>query len=340
MKKIIISLLFLTSVGMFSAAEKPFISNGKSEGVIVIPANPNPVEEFAAQELQTYLRKITGVTLPVVKGKIKARTGYKLGRASGITLGKDAQPDSWRSRLKDGFLEIAGVDGPGKETDTRNPAGTLFGVYSYLQNSLGVRWLWPGELGEFIPVRKTIRVDSLNLEGAPKLRFTDLYARRSAHSGKLWHSPEAEQRYWEAQSRFLLRHRIGATVNMNYSHEFGHWWKKYGKTHPEYFALTNSGKRGPLPETPSWGTAFVDMCISNPDFHRQIITNWEKRPARTKLFRPYLGVGLNDFPIMCICPKCRAWDQKDPRFASSPYWGKGKVITFKERWAVFIIMIP
>ena len=164
MKKIVLALSFILS-GMFftaiagcaccpkenAAAHQPLIAHGQSEGVIVIPAEPNPVEQFAAQELQTYLRKITGVTLPVVKGKTDARTGYKLGRAAGIVFEKDAQPDSWRSQLKEGFLEIAGVDGPGEETDTRNPAGTLFGVYAYLQNSLGILWLWPGEDGEYIP---------------------------------------------------------------------------------------------------------------------------------------------------------------------------------------------
>ena len=143
MYKIIILLLSVLP-GMIFTAEKPLIADGKSEGVIVIPGKPDPVEQFAAQELQTYLRKITGATLPVVKGRTAARTGYRLGRATGITFAKDAQPDSWRSQLKNGFLEIAGVDGPGEETDTRNPAGTLFGVYAYLQNSLGVRWLWPG----------------------------------------------------------------------------------------------------------------------------------------------------------------------------------------------------
>ena len=109
MKKIVLLLLFVAS-GMLFADRKLLIANGKSEGVIVIPAKPDPVEQFAAQELQTYLRKITGVTLPVVKGKTTAKTGYRLGRATGISFAGDAQPDSWRSQLKNGFLEIAGAE--------------------------------------------------------------------------------------------------------------------------------------------------------------------------------------------------------------------------------------
>ena len=84
MKTILLSLLFFISAEIISALEKPLIANRKSEGVIVIPAKPDPVEEFAAQELQTYLRKITGVTLAVEKGKTTARTGYKLGRAYSV----------------------------------------------------------------------------------------------------------------------------------------------------------------------------------------------------------------------------------------------------------------
>ncbi len=41
---------------------------------------------------------------------------------------------------------------------TTSPNGTLFGVYELLERYVGVRWLWPGQLGTYIP-----RSDSVNI---------------------------------------------------------------------------------------------------------------------------------------------------------------------------------
>ena len=35
-------------------------------------------------------------------------------------------------------------------------SGTLLGVYEVLEDYLGVRWLWPGDLGTYVPRRNTI----------------------------------------------------------------------------------------------------------------------------------------------------------------------------------------
>ena len=300
MKKIIILLLFLTSVGLFSAAEKPLIANGKSEGAIVIPASPNPVEEFAAQELQTYLRKITGVKLPVVKGSTSARTGYRLGRASGITFGKDAQPDSWRSRLKDGFLEIAGVDGPGKETDTRNPAGTLFGVYSYLQNSLGIRWLWPGEDGEYVPLKTELFLSEMN----PSEFSHQLKAACPNQAG----NPELFRWYRRAMHyRENLREIHAGNLQ---GHAFLFWPAKYGKTHPEWFALIN-GVRNTAKRT--------TMCVSNPELQDEIVRRWYE--IQSKSDRPLaVNIKENDHQMRCECETCRSWDGPDNRGPTGRYF--------------------
>jgi len=329
----------------FSASGMTVTENGKATAAVILPEKPQPSVRIAAEELVYHVRKASGAELPVYSENAlpsalpenRIYVGPCRRTAEAGIRSEKLPPAGYQIRVAGNEMFITGHDrdtGPVGSSWHAVWHGTLWGVYEFLERQLNVRWLWPGELGEVIPARKTIAVKDQELRGEPKLRFTDLYARRAKYNRVLWYTPETEERYWEAQSRFLLRHRISSTVNMNYSHEFGRWWQMYGKTHPEYFALTNSGKRGLLPETPSWGTAFVDMCISNPDFHRQIIHNWEHRPARLKQLRPYICVGLNDIPIMCVCPACRAWDQKDPRFARSSYWGKGKVITFKERWAV------
>ncbi len=338
---------FIACSLLFSAvlSAATLVKDGKAQSCIIIPEKPQPSVTVAAEELIHHIKKASGAELAVYnENKIPAsaqKVRIYLGDCKFVKTQKidtaKLKPAEYLIRSTDDFLIITGRDrdtGPVGSSWHAVWHGTLWGVYELLEKELNVRWIWPGELGEIIPEKKNIVIAEKELRAAPKLRFTDLTARRPKYTQTLWTKPENEARYWEAQSRFLLRHRISSVVNMNYSHEFGGWWKKYGKTHPEYFALTTAGTRGLLPETPDWGTGFVDLCLSNPALHKQIIHDWERRPKRTKQLRPYLGVGLNDFPIMCICKNCRSWDQKDHRFASSPYWGKGKVLKFKERWAV------
>lgn len=65
----------------------------------------------------------------------------------------------------------------GKEDDDdpmneRNPnVGTIFGVYDFLENYLGVRWLWSGDLGTYVPRTNTIKISSVNRMEAPALRY-------------------------------------------------------------------------------------------------------------------------------------------------------------------------
>lgn len=336
--------VFLLTAVLFSltSGAVTLVENGRAAGFVVIPENAQPSVKVASEELVYHLERASGAKLPVYTEKAvpaSAKGGgiYLGGCGKRIVDPSTLPPAGYLIKAEENALYIVGNDrdtGPVGSSWHAVWHGTLWGVYEFLETQMGVRWIWPGELGEVIPRKATIQMPPGELRGAPKLRFTDLTARRSKYTKANWSDPRNEERYWQAESRFLLRHRIGSTVNMNYSHEFGQWWKKYGKTHPEYFALTNSGKRGPLPGTPDWGTHLIDMCISNPAFHRQILADWANRPKRNKILRPYINLGLNDCPIMCVCPACRAWDQKDPRFEKSPYWGKGKVLTFKERWAV------
>ena len=338
-KYLIIFLIALCAIHSFAVT---LVDNKKSNSFIIIPAEPQPSVEVAANELVYHINKSTGVKLNIYKENAipKNATGHKiyLGKCKNSIIDPSTLPPAgFLIKATSNTLHIIGNDrntGPVGSSWHAVWHGTLWGVYEFLETQIGVYWIWPGELGEVIPQKYTIKIAPYEFKDAPKLRFTDLTARRSKYNRVNWSNPKNEEKYWEAECRFLLRHRIGSVVNMNYSHEFGLWWKLFGKKHPEYFALNTSGTRGPLPETPSWGTHLMDMCVSNKAFHQQILTSWAKRPKKLKQLRPYINLGLNDCPILCVCKDCRAWDQKDHRFAKSPYWGKGKKITFKERWSV------
>src|SRR5690606_5846599 len=64
-----------------------------------------------------------------------------------------------RDRWKPQQLTVPGKDG--KPVPKQQEAGTANAVYTFLQEQLGVRWLWPGELGIDVVGSDTIKVKPL-----------------------------------------------------------------------------------------------------------------------------------------------------------------------------------
>ncbi len=328
MRKTLITLALLSVLQLcaFTAFE-----NGKWSADIITPDNPNHAEAFAANELQYHFGKMTGVKPAIIKESQKSALPYHFyigntaaARAAGIDKSKFAMDHHQIKNVKDGVI-FTGGDRNGNRVGHQWSAacqGTLYAVYDYLEKDLGVKWIFPGELGEIIPARKKLEVGKLDRSGKEPL-----VARRMRETGQKapygWSSKASRDKFIAAQGLFLIRHRMGATVNLYQGHAFAHYWREYGKTHPEYFSLLPNGKREPLKGDPVG--EYITMCVSNPGLHQLIVKKWKSSINRTnKNNPPLINLCENDTPGMCTCAKCRSWDADDPRFAASDYWGKGK----------------
>jgi hypothetical protein len=100
------------------------------------------------------------------------------------------------------------------------------------------------------------------------------------------------------------RMRMGGDVGFTYGHAFRDWWAKYGKTHPEWFALGKNGKRGV--ENPKMADR-VKMCVSNPELVQQVVKDHfaSKRGL-------VVNACENDSRNFCRCPNCLALDVRLP----------------------------
>ena len=121
-------------------------------------------------------------------------------------LGIDAElipANGFRILRSGSSLFLAGRDNEGAPIDIEEgitigsikQMGTLFAVYEFLETQMGVRWLWPGKLGEMIPRHRTIRVGEWDQTWRPPL----LHVRVRSHGDHTqnrgregWSSPEAE----------------------------------------------------------------------------------------------------------------------------------------------------
>jgi hypothetical protein len=316
----LIIIFYICTVFNLSAAFT-LVSNGHSSGAIIIPDNPNSVELSAAKELQYHLQKATEIRLPIIREKEiteKITGGYLLGNTQKAKEQKidisQAPPNSYTLHYDKNFLYIKGSDGQGKETNSNTAAGTLFGVYRYLQKALKICWLWPGKAGEYIPEVKEVCLDN-KLDGTylPEFKFVRASALTRNKESYRW-----GRRVMHISLTEYIKH-AGSS-----GHAFKDWARLYGKKHPEWFAMLPAGKRNVRP--------YASMCVSNEDFQKQIVKLWHSEQIRKHDNKLFINVKENDTQARCTCPKCRSWDGPDKRGPTARYKQYRNV---SERYAEF-----
>ncbi len=295
------------------------VEKGKPVASIVIPAQPLPVETYAAQELQHHIASSTGASLAIISEVADLPSGAHIylgncraARAAGVD--PSHLPDNgYVLKTVGGDLYLSGQDSDGDPLLRGTRAGTLFGVYDLLENDLGVRWLWPGKLGEVIPSQESISLPDLNADVEPLLWFKEWRTGLGNQcggepSGTLDdYSSEAKyQQYYQDEAQWLRRQRFGRRSGLGYGHAFSDWWVKYRDTHPEYFRLLPNGVRG-TEETDPEEFQYISMCVSQPALWKQIIADWQAKGAPE-----FLNICENDGWAGCTCDNCMAWDVPNP----------------------------
>jgi len=331
---------------VFAAEGNFIVRDGRAVATLVLPAQPNAVERYAAKELSEHVARATGVTLPQQsESELRDGPGTRIyvgatqaAQRAGLDGRKFAR-EVFTLRTTDNALVIVGRDDAGDPLDRDTSAGTLFGVYEWLERELGARWLWPGELGTFLPAKRTIALRAIDATVKPDLFQRHVRPGLTFTSGNpaLGFTRAAAEEYARVQTVFLRRHRMGRGERFSYGHAFTDWWKKYGKDHPDWFQLVN-GKRGP--EKPG---ARYSMCVSNPGLHAQIVRLWRERGGAEKKDGPsYINAVENDILGQCECGQCRAWDGPRPPDADTFYAPNFKVHGSRfvsDRYARFALAI-
>ena len=229
------------------------VKDGKPRSVIILDKQAPDSVRFAARELQEHVAKASGVNPPIqdsTENLAPQTIGIYLGetkaaRTLGVEFAK-LKSDAFRIIAKDRCLVIAGRDHRGPPViGLRNPwwpvevynaklkigafgeAGTLNGVYHFLEQYCGVRWYMPGDLGTVIPRQPTIRVPVMDETIAPdyEYRYPWLCNFEDSPDDALWYR----------------RMRFGAPCPVQIIDLFGRL-AKYKDQHPEYFAMIGGAR--------------------------------------------------------------------------------------------------
>ncbi len=194
----------------------------------------------AARELQTYIEKISGATLPIVadtrsmKGPLILVGRSRLTDAMGVKIPEGVT----HSRREEGFvivcrdnrLVLAGNnDGPYR--------GTEYAVYAFLER-LGVRWFMPGEFGESVPRMGTIRFAKVQIVEKPDFVKRIWWGGWTPRVKKL----DDQNRAWKLRMRMSTgdMFAIPSDGSVESIVDPGLF-----KTRPELFAMNLNGTRNP-----------------------------------------------------------------------------------------------
>lgn len=296
----------MTSCAQFAdnCKELTVVKDGKSDWRIIVAPQPLPITLRAAEELRLYIRKATGADLPIEKtGTVSGVNNIFVGDcAASVEAGINSaaiKPEGFVIRTIGQNLYIVGKDSPGDANSdhwrTAPQAGTWNGVSTFLEKYLEIRWFFPGEYGEYVPVRNTLTLGSIDVADAPKMDY-----RRMSY---LWWNKMPPARIADIKS-WERRNKNGWSTIWNGAHTWMQFFRgeDYFKEHPEWFAEVN-GRR--LAYNGEYG---LQMCTTNPaaldKFAETIIKTAPSPGYEGSMF----SLSPNDSGNFCECKNCRALD--------------------------------
>lgn len=327
-------LLTLTALALGSGAraELTLVADGQAKALIVTADKPSPAAANGAALLAAHLERISGAKLPVLKersltetrvtdGKIFAKTKdaapevFILVGESDLTrrLGASADGLGAGGILQRTFANALVLLGADAKTPT-DPDGTRYAVTTFLEDALGVRMLWPGELGLVAPPRRTVTISALDKT------FTPLIGQRQIRNAHYNTRVQAGLDYLGVKKADLDKaealapawfewQRLGGNIGLKGGHAFGELWEKYHVEHPEWFALQHNGSRDLSKLTPERAR----LCKSNlaliDAIARDKIAALDRTGGKSISLAPNDG-GLASF---CICEECRKLDPPNGR---------------------------
>lgn len=299
-RQILFAAIAVAVVGV--AGEIRLAEGGKTDYKIVVDAAaPLPVQ-FAAEELQTFLKESTGAEFPIVSAATGPTIEVGTEKARGIVSAAYPRPFKVETSAvvtKDGTLAIWGA----------GEAGHAYGVYLFLERVIGCRWFTV--MGEnLVPKHPKLTVGDLSLIERPKLDYRMLLTfggerdKDSKNHLFLFRNRINQQ---EGNFENVVRKDLNGKMpvrmreNRPNCHSFFKYMppSKYFTSHPEYYTLGEDGKR-----------ATRQLCFANRELRAELTKNFLAHAGKVG-GKGFLDLSQEDAGgPMCFCEDCRAMSEK------------------------------
>ncbi len=318
MKKLLFAacIISIGLCGCFTSSSPKGISVNPEKAIIVLPsdtktkAHIKKINLSSAKELQKHLELITGIKIPIAENTRQAAGKY--------IFYIDTVPSADKSTLAP--QESRWLVNPQAAYFYGSPKGygAQNAVYSFLSSQLGVDWIEPGDEGIVYKKMPQLVLKGGSYNWVPKLMFRKIRQGGARIAKRMPSLRKRYKAYAEFQPKLKEHNKFAEDVMLwqkrmrmggsrpGGGHAFSKWWNKYGKTHPEYFALNKYGKREPVKIAKAHQTnEFVKVCPSNPKVAERIVKDWLPKKSRLK----YVNTGINDgIENFCECANCAKLD--------------------------------
>jgi len=269
------------------------VQDGASDFVIYHAPDAPPSVAAAAADLQTYIEEASGARLEIVTEP--AQPMICLGdnpSAWAVNASVEGMPlESFGIATRNGSIYILGPDTAEGEFTLQGgtSSGTRNGVNAFLQLFVGVRWLMPGDHGDYVPETPTITVPETAMTDAPFF-----LNRRVPYTQQ---GLPVVQQWWARQG-------LGYSLYLSHGHNFRRTIPaELYDEHPDYFPMFDGVRVPP--------TGRYKLCLTNPGLIRafadRIIEYFDQTPAST-----CYSLSPSDSAGYCQCPDCAALYEEDP----------------------------
>ena len=280
--------------------------DGVAQAVIVLPDAATPVERSAAEELRLHLDQVTGARFAVTNESAAAGgTHILIGNTAALkTLMPGFDP---KSVAYDGI--VLKTVGQNLILTGHPQRGALYAVYTYLEDTVGVRWWTSAET--VIPHTPTLPLPVLDVRYAPQLRFRESYYLDSFNAlfkTRLKGNFSSRTRYMLAPMEMIPdayggNHRLIYFKGRNSAyHSFYELLPPavyFGK-HPEWYSEIR-GRRTHKD---------AQLCLTNPDMREELTKN-ALALLREDPGADIIQVSQNDAAGRCTCKQCLAVEKEE-----------------------------
>lgn len=275
-----------------AAPEITLSVEGATEYVIVIADDAIPPEQTAASELKRYLELATDAVFPVYSEKEAP------DRARRIVLGPSSD---FRAAYPEFDFAPLACDGIVMKTKGNTlylaggrPRGTLYAVYTFLEDVVGCRWWTSTE--ESVPSKPSLSIPPVDMVYTPALMYREAFY-RDAFDGAFAARLKCNGHFENIPPEYGGHYSI-----LGWCHTFYQLLpsEKYFAEHPDWYSEID-GKR--VAEN-------AQLCLTNNAVREGLTHNaleWiRKNPAAG-----IISIAQNDCGGTCQCPACKAVEDEE-----------------------------
>ena len=288
-KGLVFLMFILLGCQLGLPADVGIARRGRAVADVVVAADAAEAEKQAARELAFFLHIVTGADFAVVPAAAPDRTRLLVGEAAAKLAGADFAASTYKAeeivvRTQGRDLILAGG----------SPRGTLYAVFTFLEDVVGCRWWTPAAW--HMPWKRSLAIKPVSIRYAPPLEYREPF----------WFV--AFDPVWAGWMK-----ANGIRAGADDLHGGSHIYEGFVHT---FYALISPEKY--FPAHPEWFSEIkgqrthqsAQLCLTNEAMRKELVKNLKERLALNRQ-ATIASVSQNDCYNPCTCARCSAIDAEE-----------------------------